>query len=289
MKRSEFFSDKYENIKKLFKSNWIYEENVRFMSNSFEINEKDELAHIMRLDYFLKLLAGGEHYLSALTSWEDPWEAKLYQDVGVIYNKNRRQDMPLSFDEILKQFFASCWSTKPDDLAMWQGYTSRVLNYRLRSVQVVTTAGDLFSAFDEDVQEALTLGAIEYLSADKLLADNQQIKPEYVKNMTSHGNMDLFPLFIKRDDFAHENEVRLVYRAPVARLKREEKQQGGEVKGLSVKITDMKRFVHKIILDPWCSEAEANSIKSHVSQIVQSHWTSWMPIEQSKVSLNNQP
>lgn len=287
MKRSEFFSDECQIIKTPMKAAKVYDGKRRFMLHSFEVNAEDNLAHIIRLDYFLKLLENEEHYLSNLTLWEDPWEAKLYREFGDIYNKNRGQNMPPSFEKVLEQFSASSWSRQPDDLAMWQGYTSRVLNYRLRSVQIVTTAEELFAAFDDQTQENLTLGEIMYLSSADIMEEFAQLWPSYEKGfLLKSNNMVLYPLFIKRQDFAHENEVRLVYQNPSNDLTSEE--TGKAVTGKSLKILHMDKFIHKIILDPWCSQAEANSIESYVSKIVQRHWPSWkLSIEQSKVSLNN--
>lgn len=289
MRKDFFFSDEQAIVQKALKGIGL-QNNPRllFWSNSFGVSPKDRLAQIMRLDYFIQLLVTQTHYMSMPLSWEDPWEAKSYRALIKCYRKYLG-NVDHSFEDVLKQFFASCWSRQPDDLAMWQGYTSRVLDYRLRSVQVVTTAEDLFFAFDINTQRELKLGGMTYLSSTEIRKLHKLLAPNYA-NGTLLGckNMDVYPLFIKRRDFAHENEVRLVYRASTDELTREKEQKRGEARGKTLKIVDMKRFIHKIILDPWCSQAEANSIKSYIEKIVSSHCSSWhLHIERAKISLNN--
>ncbi len=285
MRKAFFFSDEQSIVQKAIKT--IGQQNnpkMLFWTNSFAIDPKDQLARIMRLDHFIQLLVTQTHYMSAPLAWEDPWEAKIYRNI-IRYYRKRLGNADHSFEDVLKQFFASCWSRQPDDLAMWQGYTSRVLDYRLRCVQVVTTAKDLFSAFNVNTQRKLTLGGIVYLSSTEIKRLHKRLAPNYANGkLLGCKNMDLYPLFIKRRDFAHENEVRLVYQASPKELDREETQRGEKVKYLSIKIADMKRFIHKIILDPWCSQKDANSIKSYIQGLCPSLN---LTIEQSKISLNN--
>ena len=146
--------------------------------------------------------------LTRLTKWDDPFENVLMKVRLTCINTGQR----VHVDGILNDFFGLCWTSNGvESDAQWRIYAPEGDGVRLR-----TTAGRLWRAVHDptDPFAALkySLGRVRYVSQTALTSF--LTNPSNVTDLTLDpgGQRIMRWLLLKRLEFKHEREVRLLYR-----------------------------------------------------------------------------
>jgi len=170
-----------------------------------EINRK--IHRFMSIDRLLGLFVTQQNVLVRPKLWDDPMENFLFKARG-----RNCQGVIGSF-EFRHDFYGQCWTKGEETDAMW-----RIYSPDKNGVRITTTIRKLLDSLYDMTAEAASvscfLGAVEYRTKEEiyqLLKDSRFVNA-CVADTT--GREKCRTLLIKRREFTHEDEIRLIYKAP---------------------------------------------------------------------------
>lgn len=174
---------------------------------NLDVSDSDTpIYRVFNTQRLLELFTLGKNTLVKPALWDDPLENYVLQAAMKAFS-----DHPHSFDFTTKdRMYGQCWSTLEESDAMW-----RIYSPDKSGVKVRTTIGKLLNslqAASEVDSNMCYIGRVNYMSGDTLrdkLQDRFWLGLE-AADWTSQAASLLF----KREEFEHENEVRLIYINP---------------------------------------------------------------------------
>lgn len=168
------------------------------------LERDDSIYRIFSYERFVEMIQSNKLTLVTPACWDDPFEnffLKSKVDMG--------DGTFAGLDMIASKWYGQCWTTEKDSDALW-----RIYSQTKRGIRVKTTVGKLFNAFyrANDIQAQLKyfIGKVNYKSQDEILQFLQQSRfMSVAAGATNRPFAEL--LCTKRTEFAHENEVRILY------------------------------------------------------------------------------
>lgn len=171
------------------------------------------------LMYLLQMLNEKKLRIAKVSTWEDPYENFFMKEDFYTYTSFLNQNVPVSTKEISDRLYGHSWTLKEESDAMWRIYScsckDKDCDVKKKAVKVKVKVNSLFSLVytDDSCMATTSIGEVQYKTANEL---------EKWRNSLSLGqNTSIdFPtlseecLFIKRDSFQHEEEVRIVISEP---------------------------------------------------------------------------
>jgi hypothetical protein len=139
--------------------------------------------------------------------WDDPFENLVFQQTATLSD-----GLTVSFDNIREKFYGQCWTLNIEETdALW-----RIYSPNKDGVRVKTTLRQLFDNFYDPTYKyamiSFYIGKIKYGTSSEIQAFFEA--PENLKMIfDSSGAGSVQTLLVKRTEFIHENEVRLIYSA----------------------------------------------------------------------------
>jgi len=175
-------------------------------SNGLNINGADwdvPIYRVFPLHWFKDMITNRTNGLVRPYMWDDPFEnfflkCKVKTATGELG----------SLKPIHDGWYGQCWTMHRDSDAMWRIYSSDKMGIR-----VSTTIRKLFAAVcdttDNFAKHKYFIGKVEYKDRSKI---EQFIKTTSFRDLAFGGQSDKFAqtLCIKRPEFEHEKEVRLL-------------------------------------------------------------------------------
>jgi len=177
----------------------------RYKDNQLNgISEGDIIFRIFSYSRLLQLLVEKRMVLLKPHKWDDPFENFLYSSEAT-----SEDNVSISLASLRETAFGSCWSLAKESDAMW-----RIYSHNKDGVKVRTTVGKLFNTFWKAVRDPALkcyVGKVVYwgeAEIKKLISDPQQTNAII---FDSQGIEQAKSFLIKRKEFEHEQEVRLLY------------------------------------------------------------------------------
>lgn len=183
------------------------------------INGLDPNINIYRIEKIDRLIDSVVNNKISFTNpekWKenDPWEEFIGKN---IYIGDIKYSYPIKHR-------VQCWSTQAESDAMWRIYSQKKdegssydsvkikvnLKKYLDLVEIIDSESGFFTL--DQIHDVLIAGHVKYLT--RLEIEDNLKDPWFVAKLTSLGKFELFydkTLFIKRNAFMHENEVRIVW------------------------------------------------------------------------------
>lgn len=227
--------------------------------NIFGVGLDTHIYRTMKCSDFHESLKSGTLFLVNPLKWAelgDSWENSILSGGVNLLDKNALGKGVVSVTEQvrdeLKKWYAQSWSLTPECDAFWNRYTSD----GNRAVRISTTVGRLMlSIFDDASSYATTfMGRVRYLSESEI----EESKVIYAPFKREESIRSL--LNLKREAFAYENEVRLIY------FDRDEKNTEGQFVKIPAR-GGLCSFIESIVFDPNCPndclEAENSFLREH--------------------------
>lgn len=228
--------------------------------NVIGIDELDrKIYRIFSVSRFKELLNTKKLVLVNPEKWDDPFEnfflrANAVESSGAL----------VYLDDIAKSWYGQCWTFTEDSDALWRIYSSKK-----DGIRVMTTVRKLFSLIWNETDDFKSLnyfiGAVEY-------KDRNEIE-EFMNNtsfwdIALGGQNDGFAklLCMKRNEFNHENEVRLLIH---------DNNKHGKDGCFEVDI-EYQNIFDEICLDPRLEDSEFANLKTEIEPLAGS-----IPITQS--------
>lgn len=154
----------------------------------------------------LELLETKKLTLVKPACWDDPFENFFLQ-----CTVNNGDGTFSGMNPLRESWFGSCWTLTPESDALW-----RIYSHNKDGVRLKTTAGKLMQAVwnekDDFRKQKYFIGAVDYTSREKI--------ENFLRQTTFHamvvgGQNDGLAetLLYKRNEFAHEKEVRVLVHA----------------------------------------------------------------------------
>lgn len=189
------------------------------------LTRDDKIYRYISLEQFMQMVENNLTYLTRIISWEDTWEVPS-KNIPTRIN-NGKVELPLYSGS--SELFGQCWTLKEESDAMW-----RIYSPTKSGIKVGTTINKL------ELIKDLNYSAINKTYYYKDLMDGLIVRKRFKK--MSHGFADGL---IKRDAFAHEEEVRLITR-------NDKKLIGDKVtESNHIEFSlDMSEFIEDIVIDP---------------------------------------
>lgn len=189
----------------------------RFKNNNV-INGLDLTTPIYKffpLKYMPQLLRG-RLYVGKVASWEDVYENFLFKQNFALADGTR-----VTAENLIKCNFGQCWTKADETDAMWRIYSNIPdrLTYSGNyddlnnvAVRIKTTARKLYDAVytDDQCMASTYIGNVEYFPQtgfDKWISGLDLSAGNLSRNMVQS-------LFMKRTEFVHEQEVRIIISYP---------------------------------------------------------------------------
>lgn len=221
-----------------------YDKNKNILNN---LDREQKIYRIFTLSRFEEMIQKQELVLVRPSMWDDPFE-NFFLNVNVIDANGELG----SLQSIKDSWYGQCWTTNEDTDAMW-----RIYSPNKDGVRVSTTVGKLFDAiYDENDKWASLkyfIGKVEYKTKQEI--------SEFMQNtsfwsVAIGGQNDGFArlLCVKREAFAHENEVRIL----ISKTPEEMKKDNSCI--FKIKI-DFENLFEDICLDPRLPENEYQKLR----------------------------
>lgn len=176
-----------------------------------------ELYKIIDIKNLQYILANNKLYVDKVSSWEDPYEN--------FFLKANHQSPQYAFsaEHWSPYIFGQSWSLKPESDAMWRIYSkpgkdNEFVNSKngwkenmgcFTGVRLKTTADRLLDAcyVDDSSMALLWMGKVLYGSESEIY----KLLQEYINVYSNMNEVFGLSYFLKRSEFDHEQEFRMVY------------------------------------------------------------------------------
>lgn len=164
----------------------------------------------IRLEYLLSMLKNKKLRVDQVSTWEDPYENFFMKEDFYTYASFYKKNVPVSTEEISKRLYGQCWTLKEESDAMWRIYSSREGRINEKAVKVKVKVDSLFSlVYTEDHCMATTsIGKVQYKTANEIEEWRNSLEKKY--SFIDFPKFSEECLFMKRDSFQHEEEVRII-------------------------------------------------------------------------------
>lgn len=185
---------------------------MKLIENGINIKNLDcEIYRIFPLHRFKDLFITKKNGLVRPKLWEDPFENFFLKSTAICNGEQ------VSLEQLRHEWYGQCWTKNRDSDAMWRIYSKFSNNDKCDcevGVRVGTTISKLFSDFydcsDKFAALKFFIGEVHYKSKvdiEHFLMNNS------FTSLTSGGQPQSIAetLCIKRREFEHENEVRLLF------------------------------------------------------------------------------
>lgn len=228
---------------------------------------------IFSLDRFSNLIASRENGLVHPSKWDDPFEN--------FFLKNQAEmpdGTPVSLSSLSESWYGQCWTRNSDSDAMWRIYSADKTGVRVR-----TTVGALFSSFYKETEKYANLkyliGSVDYRRREDI---ENFLGATTFADLAIGGQPHKFAqtLLIKRPEFSHENEIRLLFHD----------SEGNHGKnGIAIFSFPWDAILSEVALDPRLSESDFQREKQNLINlgctipIIQSELYKFTP---TKIRLN---
>ncbi len=175
-------------------------------------SERDMLLYrFTTIQHLLNAIVQRTNTLISPRKWDDPFENALAKNLRL-----RRPDGSISPYPFRNRAYGQCWTLKKETDAFWRMYVPRSTGVRLRS-----TIKTLYKSLEGECKKPYAriscfIGRVEYLPEKDIIKkfnDADWVKRSFLGQGTgAHAKT----LLLKRTEFEHEAEVRLIYLDPHA-------------------------------------------------------------------------
>jgi len=218
-------------------------ERRRYTNILNDLNRKNYVYRIFSLIRFVELLLTKKITLINFSEWDDPFENFLLK--AKVANLQERE---VDLSKMRAKVYGQSWVTIDESDALW-----RIYSVDKTGVKVKANVGKLFDSLYGDGRNTclhLYFGKVLYKRVDEiecLMKKQQQIKKD-IFDSTGRAIIDYF--LIKRQEFEHEHEARIIYNPgsndPILNA-------NGNLKMLKFTI-DPEVIIEEVVLDPRLSD-----------------------------------
>ena len=211
---------------------------------------------IISIERLIEMFESNALIFPQVKVWDDVYEnffvkSKFREINGEIFE----------IDDNLEEYYGQCWSLLKDSDALWRIYSPNKQGIRIKTtLKKIIKLIDYQNTYNSDsgigITEDTFIGRVKYLSKSKMC---ENIQKEGIDTTNIMPNI-IHSLFLKRKEFLHENEVRVIYWADNvydSRLK--------ENKKLVTFHINLNDFIEEISFDPRAEDSYISAYKNYLT------------------------
>lgn len=174
------------------------------------INPDSYVYKYIRLEYLLSMLKNKKLRVDKVSTWEDPYENFFMKEDFYTYAPFYKKNIPVSTEEISKRLYGQSWTLKEESDAMWRIYSSKEGGIEKKAVKVKVNVDSLFDLVytGDHCMATTSIGKIQYKTANEIEEWRNNLDKKYPPIDFHKFSEEC--LFMKRDSFQHEEEVRII-------------------------------------------------------------------------------
>ena len=214
-------------------------------------NIKDKTKKIYRVCELSHLFEVFELNTMGLTTpykWDDPYEKFLSSCYGIDGSDNNRH---WNFEGYAKLIFGQCWTLNIENDATW-----RIYSPNKNKVKIRTTIKKLYDVISQFNDELSYIGKVKYKD-ERII--NDQITKGIREPLKSFSPKELFENYylIKRKEFSHEKEVRLLIKLSSLSEKHNPPKisQSSDGHVCYIPVNNPNEFIEEVVFDPRMSDS----------------------------------
>ncbi|MBI3775011.1 MAG: DUF2971 domain-containing protein [Gammaproteobacteria bacterium] len=193
---------------------------------------------VLDFNFLLDIFKHRRLILRRPSKWDDPFENVLLKVKTILKSSGEE----VGIRGVLDIFFGQCWSDNPQETdATW-----RIYSPNSNGVRIATTVSSLFDSIrlapDRATSTNVFLGKVKYKTVEEIVDFIGYSQNATRVILSADGRAAAEWLLIKRTEFMHESEVRLLLRDPLQTVPQYEPQ--------CVVSVDPFQLIHEIVFDP---------------------------------------
>jgi hypothetical protein len=211
--------------------------------NLIETRADDKLYRVFATRWLMDAWESRGLTLRPPKCWDDPFENMLLEQRFKLPGVAQ----PVLASEVFNKFYAQCWCHEEEETdATWRLYAPNKDGVRV-CVEAGALLGAAFRAAGRFARVSCFLGRVEYCETEEIVSFLR--KPENVGAVlcSSSGRKAAQWFLLKRKEFAHERETRLVVR--------DWNKQGSPVHCLRIQI-DPNQLFESVVFDPRMADTD---------------------------------
>lgn len=223
------------------------------MSNFVFFDNNDDIDHpvfrVFSIERLLEMFSKKSLVLVKPKKWDDPFENFILKSKIEFENGEQAKI------EFADSIFGQCWSLLEESDAMW-----RIYSQSKNGVKVKTTPRKLLAALSACVSTpdiSAFIGRVRYKSSFELIEMMRDRIRMQNKIFDTSGQGHAETLLFKRDEFAHEKEVRIIYSGNRV-------EASNDVFSINI---DPHLLLDEIVFDPRMDKDLANIFSVHFKSI----------------------
>jgi hypothetical protein len=202
-----------------------------------------EIYRVFSRDRLLEVIRERKLTLVRPALWDDPFDNFLLSSIGKMSDGRL-----VSLEGIRNQYYGQCWTLLEESDAIWRIYAPGKNGLKVKStVQKIFDA--IYKPGDPFASLSCFVGKVEYLAESEIVSFMADHRRPSVFLLSTEALGQAYSLLIKRQEFEHEQEVRLIYRANDYR--------GPDIVSFSVDPGDL---FDEIVIDPRASDADSKAL-----------------------------
>lgn len=153
---------------------------------------------IYQIRHIVELFLNHRNSLFRPSIWDDPFENPLWNTPLILDDEEQAQL------RVTANYFGQCWSLNQETDAMW-----RIYSHNKYGIKACTTIGKLYESLKKKTidEGEVFIGKVKYETQKKMKIELQDI----VDNMSFDESDWALSFLLKRKEFRHEKEIRLLY------------------------------------------------------------------------------
>ncbi|PCJ82774.1 MAG: hypothetical protein COA57_13090 [Flavobacteriales bacterium] len=204
-------------------------------------------------DYLLHLLRTHYLWVGPTKLWDDTYENFLTKA------KFQWDSTPISYLGFLPGFYGQCWTLQKETDALWRIYSHDKKGVRIKSRINKVLGASINEANLKPLSTRIRIiGQIKYLSKNQIKKWIEKQNEKIINDKTLVES-----LFIKRKEFVHEKEVRLIIHK---NIDEEEESKGIEHNHIKLAI-EPNELIEEITFDPRLRNEDFKTYKQVVQKM----------------------
>jgi len=196
------------------------------------------LYRIFSRERFLELVRTGRNTLVRPRMWDDPFE-NFFLNCTAVTDDGK----DVSLEIIRDKWYGQCWTTQKDTDSMWRIYSQNKDGIRVRST-VRKLFSPLWGCFPSHDRKLMCfMGRVNYLDRNEI---EKNVGESVVEHVISDAKRIANTLLLKRSEFSHEQEIRILFHD--IRSKNNSSIFQYEI--------DFNEFIEEVTLDPRSNDDE---------------------------------
>ena len=224
------------------------------IKDKFVNADKDiSIYRFLPLNYVIEMIQDHELTIGQTQNWDDCYENFLAK--ATFY----WGQTPVCFNSFLPCFFGQCWTRTKESDALWRIYSKDKQGVRIKtSINRLLEASINEVDYDPFSTILRVAGKVQYLTEKGIFSWINDLDKMKINSTTLVES-----LFIKRKEFNHEKEVRLLIQKTI---KKEDEYKGTLKKHINLSI-DPNIFIDEITFDPRINDKDYQTFSRVLKKI----------------------